>query len=334
MEMYIRGLRQRVPVSAYINLVSPDTICDPHSQATMLLELNQIAITNPYYVKLFLKQYIAKLEKYNAEVEEGIYELYCNPDILYAHELPPTEPDIIAYKISELLSLKVKEHNKLISGMGTTGLRTWEAAVFMASKLANCAKYQAELHSKTICELGAGTGLVSLAIMKSQEHLRAQRLIVTDGEALLPDKLNDSFTLNGIDRYQEAKHDIDSKDLQISCQQLLWGTTNEKRGPDSYTRPVPENVDLLLGADITYDSRLHQPLCSTISDFFATGTKFALIAATIRKEETAEHWESEMEHWFPGNWAAEEVCHKPEMLQEYAWYRPGTPEIRIYRIHN
>lgn len=300
-------------------------ILDDATQYKLLPQLLALIDINPYYVKFFLKKYIHTLESTNNEVIEDIYELYCSEAILNAVEMSPNEVDTILYPIggfwAENVSnnglVVIKETPKVISGNGTTGLRTWEAALYLANYLNS---NPIEFKNKSICELGTGTGLVGLALAKyyHNEINPIREIIFTDGDASLIENLSKAFQINDLV--------INST---IKTQQLLWGTTNPNNSEFIQT---PPSVDYIVAADVTYDSSILPQLCSTINDFFNIGTKSAFIAATVRNEGTLDDWEEELQKWFTGNFRVIEKCDQPALIESNCWFKYTTPEIRIYEI--
>lgn len=325
-------LRQRVPVHDFLstNPASNPSWFSLEAQEDIFQVLTKdLLIHNPYYTKLFLKKYIDLVESNGLDTLEELYELYCDQKILSSVELEPTDSDTLCYTISNDIDIYIKEYPKLISGKGTTGLRTWEAALFLAHYLNTNEEILRNFSNgvnpsgTSVLELGTGTGLVSLALAKNPKS-RFNQIYFTDGDTQLIENLSDTFQLNSIDKGSQ----------NIVCQQLLWGTT-DKTNAEDFIQEVPAGIDYLIAADVTYDSRILSVLCSTILDFFRLGTKAALIAATVRNEETLRDWESELSDWFGGsNWWIRERCEKPEDLKTSTWYRKGTAEIRIYEIRH
>lgn len=322
----ISCLNQRVPVYDFLNPSNDvSAIFSDEVQHELIPHLLTLTKINPYYVKTFLKKYIQTIELANNEVAEEIYELYCDQGILNAVEKPPTEMDAILYPVGGFRSdqepknglVVIEETPKIISGNGTTGLRTWEAALYLANFLNS---NNVDLANKRICELGTGTGLVGLALAKyyHQEVSPIKKIIFTDGDASLIDTLATTLQINGL-----------AVDDTILTQQLLWGTTNPDQD-DFMLRPPA--ADCLIAADVTYDSSILPLLCSTINDFFTNGTKLALIAATVRNTDTISDWEKELQIWFGGNYSIIEKTENPALIDSICWFKSNTPEIRIYKI--
>lgn len=317
-----RYLLQRVPVDqiGYF-LAGEANLLASSSQDKVLSLLSKIAHENAFYVKCFLKIYISLIERRNETVADELYELYCSQEILGAVERGPTDYDTITYSISdkntENSMVIIEENPRLISSQGTTGFRTWEAALFLSSYLM---KSPHDLKNKTICDLGTGTGLVGLAVSKSyhQEVSNVKEVIFTDGNSLLLERLNYTLLLNN--RKQGAR---------TRSQQLLWGSTNPKH--EDFVSPPPF-ADCVLAADVTYDSSILPQLASTILDFLDQGTSLCLIAATIRNTETISNWEKELNKLSGVEWCIEYSSVHPTEENFTCWFHPSTPEIRIYKI--
>lgn len=292
----IRKLNQRSSLNYFLNLAQ---FTEEQYQHELLENLRQISNYNPNYVKLFLKKYLTIFDNnQNLVLIDDLYEFYTSHDILNASS-DYTKNDRLVYKFPQF-DLSINEVPNLILGNLTTGFRTWEAAIFLADYLIN----RQNLKNSSILELGCGTGLVGLALKKSGN---CKNLILTDGSNQVVDNLSSTLAINNL-----------SDNSSITCKQFLWDLS-----------PVFP-VDYIIGADITYDSSILDALIGTIDQFFNLGTKTAYISATIRNIDTINDWEDKLELKF--EYKVIEVCKKPEELVSWYWYRPGTPDIRVYEI--
>lgn len=139
------------------------------------------------------------------------------------------------------------------------GFRTWEAALALGDHLLSG---QHPLEGRSVLELGAGTGFLSILSSK----LGAKDVTATDGSDKIVDLLKHNINLNTAGGHQ------------LTAQKLWFGSRDglEERF-----------FDLILGADITYDESVLAPLCSTLSRLLKTNRHArALIAATVRREQT------------------------------------------------
>lgn len=121
------------------------------------------------------------------------------------------------------------ESRSVIASSGTTGRRTWEAALHLSKYLSDAGA--SKVTGKKILELGAGTGLVSILCAR---WLGAQHVTATDGADEVAEDLQKNIFLNGL----EGSDKIYAKDL-------LWGRALEEDEGGQ-----PHEYDVVLGADI------------------------------------------------------------------------------------
>lgn len=332
-------LQQRVPANDFL-CYDISSLLDEDSQRQIHQLLVEIAKTNPFYVKVFLSRYIRLLES-QTDVAEELYELVCDSSILGATEPSATATDVLRYGVGSKATVAIRENPKVISCHGTTGLRTWEAALYLLNMLNTPgALGPLDLKGRRIVELGAGTGLVSLALLQQKDVHQFSHIIVTDGDTALVENLQPTFALNGVQLHRGDKDDgaegqadeMQSGNLCGSepcafAQQLLWGTTN--RQSSSFIQEAPQ-ADIVVAADVTYDKLIVPQLCDTIGDFLVGGTTAVFVAATVRNLETLEVWEKELDRRFV--WRTQCVASDPHLLEMDCWFKKGTPEIRIYHI--
>lgn len=130
-------------------------------------------------------------------------------------------------------SITLLESQAVLASSGTTGLRTWEAALCLGAFLCST-KGMRFVDGKRLIELGAGTGFVSLLCAK---HLGAECVLATDGSTEVVDALASNVYVNHLD-----------KSNKITARILKWGhdtvkdTLNEDSTSGSY--------ELILGADV------------------------------------------------------------------------------------
>jgi predicted nicotinamide N-methyase len=161
------------------------------------------------------------------------------------------------------------EARNLVAASGTTGLRTWEAALHLGNYL--CANSSILVQGKSILELGAGTGYVSILCA---EHLGASHVLATDGSDDVVSSLSTNFYLNNLQ--DSAK--IEGKELKWG-HALIGGEHPEWNGG--------RKIDLVLGADLTYDGSGIPALVSTFRDLFQLYPEVKIIiAATVRNPRT------------------------------------------------
>lgn len=126
-------------------------------------------------------------------------------------------------------SVTLLESSSVISCGGTTGLRTWEAALHLGHYLASPAG-RSEVAGKTILELGAGTGFLSILCAK---YLGANHVLATDGHEDIVGDLRANASFNGLD------------DASKMCSQIYrWG------GEGLLSLARPDHCNVVLGADL------------------------------------------------------------------------------------
>lgn len=128
--------------------------------------------------------------------------------------------------------LKLLENRAIISGAGTTGLRTWEAALHLSSYLISTPELIASIKGKRVIELGAGTGLLSILCAS---HLGASQVVATDGDEGVVQALHENAAFNDVK---------DAMDIGV----LWWGRA--LKGSWMFEKDPSFSCDLVLGADV------------------------------------------------------------------------------------
>ncbi|KAK4502448.1 hypothetical protein PRZ48_005873 [Zasmidium cellare] len=215
--------------------------------------------------------------------------------------LPPTSPQQNLHLTpSEEPTITLLERPHLISGSLTTGFRTWEASLHLASYLL---LHPSLIHGKSLLELGAGTGFLSILAAK---HLGAKHVTVTDGDEGVVEALGENFFLNGLD------------DVQASV--LRWG-----RGLRGTWVEEEGEWDVVLGADITYDKQAISALVATLRMLFELRPSLlVLIAGTVRNVETFGTFTHACER---NNFQMTEIDFQPRPIREQTalFYAKAVP---------
>jgi predicted nicotinamide N-methyase len=142
--------------------------------------------------------------------------------------------------VSDDRTVTLLEARSVIASSGTTGLRTWEAALLLGSYLAS-SRGRSLIEGKRVFELGAGTGMLSILCAK---HLGTAGIVATDGDEAVVDTIKTNFFLNGLD----ADDPNGSSRCVVRTAALKWG-----RPLDATTFQEDygmESPDILLGADV------------------------------------------------------------------------------------
>lgn len=259
---------------------------------------NHVVPYNPGYARKVLQRFLDQVPTNDDDDDDGAFELL--GELLATGGPERQDEDVLGYMVGPT-TIWLKENPHIISGQATTGLRTWEAAVYLTHYLWH---HQDDIIDRRVLELGAGTGLVGLLIAKWGV---ADEVFISDGTSSLIERMGDSMALNNIN----ADH--------IHFQRLWWGE-------DECTEPI----DTIVGADITYDALVVPALVHTIRHEFARGATVAYIAATIRNHDTIAVWDELTPTEFEVTVVSR--CQDPHREVDQFWYPPGTPEIRIYKL--
>ena len=193
-------------------------------------------------------------------------------------------------------SVTLLESPSLLAAERVTGLRTWEAALYLGTYLDSPAG-RPWVQGRNILELGAGTGLVSLLCAK---HLGARFVMATDGSNEVVHNLEANLGFNGLAGSSKIKTGL-----------LKWGHAlvgeilDAVTDWDDHEPREAFKYDLVIGADVvsemfprdllfyltvafeTYDDKSIRPLVSTLRELFTRNPQSkALILATLRNEQT------------------------------------------------
>lgn len=198
-------------------------------------------------------------------------DLLSNP--LPAEAVAAQQRDHVTYHLSLLdgdANIILLESRFLISGSGTTGLRTWEAALHMGQYL--CAN-PSFVQGKRVLELGTGTGYIAVLCAK---YLGSEHVIATDGSEDVVSNLPDNFFVNEL----EGSGKVTASELKWG--QPLMGTKEPEWNGE-------RKIDVVIGADITYDVSVIPALVETLEELAELSPGVAiLIAATERNRATFE----------------------------------------------
>ncbi|KAI1211487.1 putative methyltransferase-domain-containing protein [Annulohypoxylon truncatum] len=160
------------------------------------------------------------------------------------------------------------ESRNLISASGTTGLRTWEAALHLGQFLTTNPSI---IRDKTVLELGAGTGYLSILCAK---FMAPTMVIASDGSDDVVANLPENFFLNGL---QESG--------VVRAMDVKWGHALVGTEDEHWNGGIP--IDVVLAADVTYDKSIIPALIGTLEELVGMFPQIAIyIAATERNRET------------------------------------------------
>ncbi|KAL2808951.1 putative methyltransferase-domain-containing protein [Aspergillus granulosus] len=190
-----------------------------------------------------------------------------------------TAPSLLAAESSsertERRTIITSENRSLILASGTTGFRTWEAALHLGTFLSTTSLGKSLVAGKRVLELGAGTGFLSFLIAK---YLGAENILVTDRDPALLQQIDGCIGKNGLEK------------TRIRTGIWEWGLPLQVPSfseVDDVTERDPAEFDIALGADLIYDVDIVPLLVSTIRDLFDNySLQEFIISATMRNEDT------------------------------------------------
>jgi len=140
--------------------------------------------------------------------------------------------------------------------LSSTGLTIWRAAEHLCQYIIdNPQRFQ----GKSVCELGAGLGLVSILLEKLEV---CSELVVTDG---------DEDTLSLL-----VENKIDN-DCLFETNYLLWGEQEDFLSEHS------QGFDLLIAADVIYEEEQILPLLQTVNSLLKHTDEAEFILAFARR---------------------------------------------------
>lgn len=158
--------------------------------------------------------------------------------------------------------ITLHEPRSLISGTAHTGHRTWEGALHLATYLL---AHPSLVAGKTVLELGAGTGFLSILCRK---FLDAASVTATDGEDKVVEGMRENLRLNGV------------SDDGVVARRLWWGTELEGDWIDGRDAAA---VDIVIGADIIYQKKGAQALVKALRALLDLYPRAKIILSNARR---------------------------------------------------
>ncbi|KAF2232641.1 hypothetical protein EV356DRAFT_239137 [Viridothelium virens] len=213
-------------------------------------------------------------------------------------------------------NITLLEARSVLSSSGTTGLRTWEAALHLGSFLTT-EEGGAFVKNRNVLELGAGTGFLSVLCAK---HLGAARVVATDGDHGVVQSLAENLSLNGLRSSNAVRTEV-----------LQWSRLPRTSWLKEEINEYP--CDVVLGADLIYDKEFVPSLIDTIRDLIDIfPTLDVVIAATVRNEETVDMFTTRCEE--SGLWLNDiSFSAAPETENRSFFYSTDMP-LRIIHIRD
>ncbi|KAK2832970.1 hypothetical protein Q5P01_016859 [Channa striata] len=223
------------------------------------------------YRKLFLSELIKRQEAADYEPLDELYDALA--EVVGAEE---TTECYKSYLLPSGDTVSLLENVALISE-GTTGLVTWEAALYLAEWALD---HQQVFTCRTVLELGSGVGLTGITICLS---CSPKKFIFSDFHTTVLQKLRDNVQLNGLTEQMSPA---------VSVEELDWTTVTEEQIQKM-------EVDTVIAADVVYDPDVVASLVKLLSNILrwssAECAPKILICSTIRNPETYSGFKQQLE---------------------------------------
>ncbi|XP_068193918.1 protein-lysine N-methyltransferase EEF2KMT isoform X2 [Antennarius striatus] len=219
--------------------------------------LHPVCRTFPPSVR-FRRLFLSELIRREAAGCEPLDELY---DALA--EVVGAEDAVEFYKSYFLPggdAVSLLENASLISE-GTTGLVTWEAALYLAEWALD---HQQVFAGRTVLELGSGVGLAGVAICRS---CSPSRYVFSDCHPRVLQKLRTNVQLNGL------------TSPVVGVEELDWTDATE----GELTRIGAETV---IASDVVYDPVVADILVALLGRILRSSSPDVFICSTVRNQET------------------------------------------------
>ncbi|KAI4499485.1 hypothetical protein M0802_005381 [Mischocyttarus mexicanus] len=236
------------------------------------------------YQRAFTRLLIDELDAHGDEVYDKLYLLHINfllcpvNDLHYRHFSQKHGCD--------LEFVTIKESINIVSN-GTTGLCVWQGALHLAEWFY---KNRNQLNRKNILELGCGVGLTGLSIINT---CSPKKYVFSDCHNSVLDILCENVRFNLLSLLEVKVSDqvrklndrtqlhIKYKHCDVKVIDLKWEDIQ------NYTEEDSTVYDVILGADILYESTSFNSLITGLN-YLLTSNNYAIIAATIRNENTVK----------------------------------------------
>ena len=171
-------------------------------------------------------------------------------------------------------SILISESPQLLAAGSNVGLRTWDACLRLAYYLST--EGQAFIKDKSIIELGAGTGMLSILCGK---QLGAELVLATDGLPEIVTSMEQNIILNSQD--SAGLNNVHAVHFEWSDTETLTQSIELPKDRDWL------KYDVVLGADITYNPEYFGPLATALNSLLDRNEDLnILIAGAIRNLNT------------------------------------------------
>ncbi|XP_055460530.1 protein-lysine N-methyltransferase EEF2KMT [Psammomys obesus] len=256
------------------------------SGSELLLAILQKTVKHPVcvqhlpsvrYARCFLSKLIKKHEAVPTEPLDALYEALA--EVLMAKESTQCHR---SYLLPSGNSVTLSESTAIVSH-GTTGLVTWDAALYLAEwAIENPATFA----DRTVLELGSGAGLTGLAICKAC-HPRA--FIFSDCHGQVLAQLRGNVLLNGFSL--EPHTPIDSRSPKVTVAELDWDNV-------AASQLSAFQADIVIAADVLYSWEVTLSLVRVLkmlTDCQRKNAPDVYVAYTVRSQDTGKLFVTELD---------------------------------------
>ncbi|XP_038563866.1 protein-lysine N-methyltransferase EEF2KMT isoform X1 [Micropterus salmoides] len=232
--------------------------------------------------RLFLSELIRRLEAVDGDPLDELYDALA--EVVGAEE---TAECYKSYILPSGDAVSLLENVALISE-GTTGLVTWEAALYLAEWALD---HRQAFAGRTVLELGSGVGLTGITICRS---CSPRRFVFSDCHFSVLQKLRNNVQLHGL---------TEQTSPAVSVEEMDWTAATEEQ-----LKQI--GADAVIAADVVYDPDVVGSLVSLLSKILRCPSSGVppevFICSTIRNQETYGGFKQQLEkagishHVIPG----------------------------------
>uniref|UniRef100_A0A3Q3XJ48 Uncharacterized protein n=1 Tax=Mola mola TaxID=94237 RepID=A0A3Q3XJ48_MOLML len=169
-------------------------------------------------------------------------------------------------------AVSLLENVALISE-GTTGLVTWEAALYLAEWALD---HRQTFTGRTVLELGSGVGLTGITICRS---CSPSRYVFSDCHPGVLQRLRNNVRLNGL---------TERASPPVSVQEVDWAAATEEQ-----LKQI--RADSVIAADVVYDPDVVYGLVKLLSDILRWSSPDVIVCSTVRNPETYGGFKQQLE---------------------------------------
>lgn len=235
----------------------------------------------------FLKKLLMVLEQSCAEVHDAVYESYCEVQRNVSKDCTQKYA-FKHYVITSGVHLSLRESKSFVAE-GTTGLCSWQASLALADFLM---QHPYITKDKVILELGAGTGLCGLILLKMCKPVH---LFLTDGSSASVNLMCENIKRNFYEILDLGKNKFKVEKQMVQCLIVPWDAI------ENINEIKSDKPDIVLAADVVYDDSCFMELAHAIDHVFQLKNNSVemYLAATVRNKLTLENFLNIMSKFFP-----------------------------------